>query len=42
MTDDPERAAALAGRLAEAGLRATITRTRTTPAAIEPIHEEDA
>jgi 4-diphosphocytidyl-2-C-methyl-D-erythritol kinase len=42
LTDDPERAAALAERLAEAGLRATMTRTRTTPAAIEPIQEEDA
>jgi 4-diphosphocytidyl-2-C-methyl-D-erythritol kinase len=42
MTDDPERAAALAAGLVDRGLRATMTRTRTTSTHIEPITEEDA
>jgi 4-diphosphocytidyl-2-C-methyl-D-erythritol kinase len=41
MTDDVERASALADRLAEAGLHATMTRTRITPTRIESITEED-
>jgi 4-diphosphocytidyl-2-C-methyl-D-erythritol kinase len=41
MTDDLERATSVAERLAAEGVRATMTRTRTEPAAIEPIHEED-
>lgn len=42
MTDDPERADSLAARLADRGLRATMTRTRTTSTHIEAITEEDA
>jgi 4-diphosphocytidyl-2-C-methyl-D-erythritol kinase len=38
--DDPERATSVAQRLASGGVRATITRTRTTPTSIERIHEE--
>lgn len=41
LTDDPERAASVAERLERAGVRATMTTTRTAPAAIEPIEEED-
>lgn len=41
LVDDPERAASVAGRLARAGARATITRTRTAPTAIETIDEEE-
>lgn len=37
--DDPERAASVAQRLARGGVRATITRTRTTPTSIERIEE---
>jgi 4-diphosphocytidyl-2-C-methyl-D-erythritol kinase len=40
LTDDPQRAASVAERLIEAGLRATITRTRTSPTSIEAIEEE--
>ncbi len=42
LTDDVERATAVATALAAAGVRATMTRTRTTPPAIEPITAEDA
>jgi 4-diphosphocytidyl-2-C-methyl-D-erythritol kinase len=35
LTDDPERATAVAGRLARAGLRTTQTRIRSEPASIE-------
>jgi 4-diphosphocytidyl-2-C-methyl-D-erythritol kinase len=42
LADDPRSASALAERLVEAGLRATMTRTRTAPARIESINEEDA
>lgn len=41
LTDDPERARALADRLREAGLRATVTRTRGAAASIERITEEE-
>jgi 4-diphosphocytidyl-2-C-methyl-D-erythritol kinase len=41
LTDDPERAAAIARTLAEAGIRASSTRTRDAPASIERIIEED-
>jgi 4-diphosphocytidyl-2C-methyl-D-erythritol kinase len=37
LTDDPERAAAVAARLVRAGLRAMQTRIRTEPATIEPV-----
>jgi 4-diphosphocytidyl-2C-methyl-D-erythritol kinase len=36
LTDDPERADAVASRVGEAGLAATRTRLRTEPASIEP------
>ena len=39
LTDDPERAAAVAARLERAGLRATVTRIRDEPARIETIEE---
>lgn len=42
LTDDAEHAGAVADRLAAAGLRVTMTRTRTTPTTIEAIAEEDA
>lgn len=42
LTDDPERANALATRLTADGLRATMARTRTAAPRIEPITEEDA
>ncbi len=38
---DAERAGALAGRLRDAGIRATVTRTRVAAASIERITEED-
>jgi 4-diphosphocytidyl-2-C-methyl-D-erythritol kinase len=41
LTDDPDRAAALAGRLGEAGLRTTLTRTRRAAATIDGIIEEE-
>lgn len=41
LTDDPERAAALATTLAATGLDVSVTRTRTGPAIIEPIEEDD-
>lgn len=40
LTDDPQRAAALAQRVAEQGLRTTHTRTRTTAPSIHRIEEE--
>jgi 4-diphosphocytidyl-2C-methyl-D-erythritol kinase len=39
VTDDPERAAAMAARLERGGLRATHTRMRPEPASIEAIQE---
>lgn len=39
MTDDPERASAMAARLERGGLRATHTRMRSEPASIEAIQE---
>jgi 4-diphosphocytidyl-2-C-methyl-D-erythritol kinase len=39
-TDDPQRAAALAGRLRAAGLRTTETRIRREPASIEPLSDD--
>ena len=41
VADDPERAASVADGLARAGVRATITATRTSAAVIEAIEEED-
>jgi 4-diphosphocytidyl-2-C-methyl-D-erythritol kinase len=41
VTDDAERAAAVAGRLERAGLRTTLTRIRGEPASIEPIEPPD-
>lgn len=41
LTDDPDRADALAARLRNAGLRATVTRTRDAAASIERIDEEE-
>ncbi len=40
LIDDPQRAASVADELMEAGLRATITRTRTSATSIEAIEEE--
>lgn len=40
LTDDPERADAVADRLVRARLRVTSTRTRTAPASIETVEEE--
>lgn len=40
LTDDPERAASVAKGLIGAGLRATITRTRTSATSIEAIEEQ--
>jgi 4-diphosphocytidyl-2C-methyl-D-erythritol kinase len=40
LTDDPERATGIAGRLRRAGLRVTETRTRREPASIEPLRDE--
>lgn len=42
LTEDPEGATAVAQAVTNAGLRATMTATRTSPAAIEAITEEDA
>jgi 4-diphosphocytidyl-2-C-methyl-D-erythritol kinase len=41
ITDDPERAAAVAARVGAARLDVTVTRTRTGPATIEPITDEE-
>ena len=41
LTDDPERAAAIAMALQDAGIRASSTRTRDAAASIEAIIEED-
>lgn len=41
LTDDPERAAGVAAGITRAGLRATMTMTRTAPTRIEAITEED-
>lgn len=41
MMDDPERAAAIAQRLERAGVRTTLTRTRTAAARIEAVNEEE-
>ncbi|MBA3740062.1 MAG: hypothetical protein H0W98_02810, partial [Chloroflexi bacterium] len=38
--DDPDRAASVAQGLARGGVRATISRTRTSPTSIEYIDEE--
>lgn len=40
LTDDPQRAATIAGRLRDRGLRTTHTRTRTTAPTIDRIEEE--
>ena len=42
LADDAASAAAIAGALARAGARTTITRTRQAPATIEPIDDEEA
>lgn len=41
LTDDPERAAAVAARLARAGVRASQTRIRSEPASIESVAPSD-
>ena len=41
LTDDPERASAVAAALAAQGLRATMTATRGVPSAVETIEEEN-
>jgi 4-diphosphocytidyl-2-C-methyl-D-erythritol kinase len=41
LTDDPERAAAIAGAITAGGVRATLTRTRHAAASIERISEEE-
>jgi 4-diphosphocytidyl-2-C-methyl-D-erythritol kinase len=41
LSDDLERASAVAERLSAAGTRVTLTRTRTEPTAIEPIDVEE-
>jgi 4-diphosphocytidyl-2C-methyl-D-erythritol kinase len=41
LADDAESAAAIAGSLERAGARATVTRTRESPAAIEAIDDEE-
>ena len=41
LSDDHERASAIATRLAELGIRATLTRTRDAAASIERINEEE-
>ena len=41
LTDDPERAAALADRLRDQDLRVTLTRARDAAASIEPINPEE-
>jgi 4-diphosphocytidyl-2-C-methyl-D-erythritol kinase len=40
LTDDPDRAAAIAAALTREGVHATITRTRSSPADIEPVEQE--
>lgn len=40
LTDDPERAASVARRLTDDGVRVTITRTRTAPTVIDVLQEE--
>jgi 4-diphosphocytidyl-2-C-methyl-D-erythritol kinase len=40
LDDDTERLEAVAGRLARAGLRVAVTRTRTQAASIEPVSDE--
>jgi len=42
LVDDPQRAAAVVDRLATSGVRARMTRTRSSPAAIERIAEEES
>jgi 4-diphosphocytidyl-2-C-methyl-D-erythritol kinase len=42
LAEDAERGAAVVDRLVSAGLRARMTRTRTSPAAIEPAAEEES
>ena len=41
LEEDPERASAVAGALAHRGIHATITATRTSPAEIERVDEEE-
>ena len=41
LTDDPDRATTIGDRLREAGVRASVTRTRAAAASIERITEED-
>jgi len=41
MADDAESAAAIAGAIERAGARATVTRTRATPATIGTIDDEE-
>ncbi len=41
LTADPERAAAVAGHLRDAGVRVTLTRTRDAAASIERVIEEE-
>ena len=41
VADDPEHAASVAGRLRDAGLRTTLTRTRDTAATIDHIDDEE-
>ena len=41
LTDDADRAAAVAGRLDRAGVRVTVTRLRAEPASIEPLSEDE-
>jgi 4-diphosphocytidyl-2-C-methyl-D-erythritol kinase len=41
LTDDPDRAGAISGRLRDAGIRTTSTRTRDAAASIERIIEEE-
>jgi 4-diphosphocytidyl-2-C-methyl-D-erythritol kinase len=41
LTDDPDRAAAVAGRLDRGGVRVTVTRLRAEPASIEPLSQDE-
>lgn len=41
LSDDPDRAVAVAGRLRDTGIRVTLTRTRAAAASIERMTEED-
>jgi 4-diphosphocytidyl-2-C-methyl-D-erythritol kinase len=41
LTDDADRAGAVAGRLDRAGVRVTVTRLRAEPASIEPLSEDE-